>query len=148
LNSPERHIIMLAVIDYCEVAFELLLRQPVPARRGGKFIVLINAGKKYVVFSPKELTAFHADIARRFFELNRIACNTDAKCCQPGDSAWQVPGGAHWTMDDHARTLVLFGASDAYGGVDLHELVMELAAHPDFADTLVSVRAACSAKRG
>ena len=57
----------LTVIDYSEVYFvDLMDEEEVPPQRVGKFVVMWKGEEKFAIFSPTELSRFHANIVERF----------------------------------------------------------------------------------
>ena len=118
----------LTVIDYSEVYFALLNDAPVPTRRGGKFVVMTNGDRRYAVFSPRELSAYHANVVERFLWQQGIKGRYNEK----GDlfrfvsGDWEVEGGGHWELDEAEGILQISGYSKSYGGVDLDGLASQL----------------------
>jgi hypothetical protein len=118
----------LTAIDYSEVCFALLEDSPVPRKRGGKFVVMTNGDRHYAVFSPRELSAYHANIIERFLQQEGIQGRYNEK----GDvfyfssAEWKVDGGGFWELDESRGLLQLSGNSQSYGGADLQRLAAEL----------------------
>lgn len=114
----------VTVVDYSEVYFVTLQDEEIPRKRDGKFVLLDNAHDRYVIFSPRGLSRYHANIAERFLELKGVKGKYNAKkdVFLPESQDWEIVGGGHWTVDEDEGTLRLYGYSQAYGGVDLREL--------------------------
>jgi len=118
----------LTVVDYSEVYYVLLSNTTVPLQRGGKFVIMKNTARQYAVFSPQELSAYHANIIERFLWQQGIQGRYNEK----GDhfcfvsAEWRVDGGGHWELDEAKGVLCIFGYSKVYGGVDLHSLAAKL----------------------
>lgn len=114
----------LTVVDYSEVYFVTLHDGEIPRKRDGKFVLLDNANDRYVIFSPRGLSRYHANIVDRFLGLRGIKGRYNAKrdAFLPESQDWEIVGGGHWTVDEDEGTLRLYGFSQAYGGVDLREL--------------------------
>lgn len=118
----------IEIVDYSDVYFSVLRRQEVPRQRGGKFVIMVSAEERHVVFSPKELSAYHANIVERFLDLRDIEGDYSPSgdfYRSPG-SPWQVEAGGHWQYDQDGTVLRIFGRSKAYGGPDLVELATQL----------------------
>ncbi len=128
-------------VDYCPLYFTELREQPVPSHREGKFVVLRNAVARYAVFSPRQLSTYHANIVERFLWGQGIPGRYNAKRDVFTFDApdWQVEGGAHWERDDDKGVLRLHGGSHAYGGLDLAPLAAELRETPDLRDVKIVV---------
>ena len=117
----------MKLIDYSQVYYSVLNKQPVPARRKGKFVYLINIAsvEEFLILSPIELSKYHATIVERFCQLNAIEGRyTTAKrdYFEIHDSDWTIMGGGYWEIDDTVKTIVLNGCSQAYGSCDLKDL--------------------------
>ncbi len=114
----------LTVVDYSEVYSVILQDEEIPRKRDGKFVLLDDAHDRYVVFSPRGLSRYHANIVERFLGLRGIKGKYNVKkdVFLPESQDWAIVGGGHWTVDEDEGTLRLYGHSQAYGGVDLREL--------------------------
>ena len=123
----------LRIVDYSLLYFTELREQPLPSHREGKFVVLRNSAARYLVFSPRQLSVYHANIVERFLRGEGIPGQYNAKRDIFTFDApdWQVEGGAHWQRDDTKGVLAIHGASQAYGGLDLVTLAAEFREHPD-----------------
>lgn len=113
----------LEIIDYSETYYKTIAKKPMTEKRGGKFVQLRNAEKEaeYLVFSPSELSSFHANIIERFCLLKGIdgAYTTVKKDrFEIHDSEWHIVGGGKWTIDDNEKRLILFDNSGVYGKFD------------------------------
>lgn len=119
---------VLKVIDYSKIYFVDLCEEEMPPLRKGKFVVLENSEEKCVIFSPYGLSKYHANIVERFLKDLKIEGSYNSKGDHyfPDSSKWQILGGGHWKMDEEEGSLVLWGFSQSYGGVDLKELAEEL----------------------
>lgn len=131
----------LRFVDYCPLYFTELREQPVPSHREGKFVLLRNAATRYAVFSPRQLSTYHANIVERFLWGRGISGQYNAKHDVFTFDApdWHVEGGAHWERDDDKGVLRLYGGSRAYGGLDLTPLAAELRDIPDLRDVKIVV---------
>jgi hypothetical protein len=131
----------LRFVDYCPLYFTELREQPVPSHREGKFVLLRNAATRYAVFSPRQLSTYHANIVERFLWGQGIPGRYNAKHDVFTFDApdWHVEGGAHWERDDDKGVLRLYGGSRAYGGLDLAPLAAALRDIPDLRDVKIFV---------
>ena len=69
----------MTLIDYTPFYYTSLAGTPVPAVVAGKFVQIRNGDTLYLVFSPKELTKYHANIVERFCMDKGIEGSYDAK---------------------------------------------------------------------
>ena len=115
-------------VDYSELWFCRIQKGDLPSVRSGKFILVADTTSRWAVFSPAELSAFHALIAERFFASRGVAGRYDAtsKKFLPAGRDWRVLGGGLWHCDADAGTLWIYGRSAVYGGVDLVALAKSL----------------------
>lgn len=131
----------LRCVDYCPLYFTELREQPLPSHREGKVVVLRGPAVRYAVFSPRQLSTYHANIVERFLWGEGISgwynAKRDAFLFDAPD--WRVEGGAHWERDDAQGVLHLYGTSLAYGGLDLAPLAAELRETPDLRDVKIVV---------
>jgi hypothetical protein len=114
-------------VDYSELWFCRIRKGSLPSVRSGKFILVTDSSSQWAVFSPAELSAYHAVIAERFFASRGVAGRYDAKKrFLPAGRDWRVLGGGMWNCDSDTSTLWIYGRSAAYGGVDLTALAESL----------------------
>ncbi len=118
----------LIVIDYSEEYFVCLQQGEIPQQRYGKFVLLANHDEEYVIFSPQGLSQYHANIVERFLASRSLAglYNHKRDHFYPDSDAWKICGGGHWEIDEEMGTLRIFGSSQAYGAVELHQLSEKL----------------------
>lgn len=112
-------------IDYSADAYP---EGVVPRERRGKFIQIRNDGHEFLVFAPKELCVFHANIAERFFAGLGLTGRYNAKrdAFTPRAPGWTIVGGGHFSADDVKQELSLSGVSLAYGRFDPRGLLGHL----------------------
>jgi len=102
----------LTVIDYSKEHFSS------PPRHGkGKFIQVLSEEAEYIIMAPREMSAFHANIAERFFSSRGVRGRynhkrDDYKIDHP---VWTILGGGHWELEGDPGVLTLSGESMAYG---------------------------------
>ena len=115
-------------IDYSSLWFGIINKMALPPQRRGKFILIANGRNRWAVFSPTELSKYHANIAERFCHEHTIAgaYNVTNTHYHIHDNQWQILGGGKWEADDEQGLMVIYGSSDAYGRVDLEWLAKQL----------------------
>jgi hypothetical protein len=119
-------------IDYSATYFTTIAKKPIPSKRGGKFVQIINhaTNDEYLVLSPKELSVYHANIVERFCLLNgNIPGSHNAKkdFFEIQNTDWQVIGGGFWSIDEKTKTLTLGGESKMYGAFDRFNVKSKIA---------------------
>lgn len=131
----------LKIIDYSDFCFRLLLSQPVPPLRGGKFVQLLHGEDEYLIFSPARLSTYHANIVERFCSLEGVAGGYEKENEHYAiyDPEWSVNGGGRWETDETQKTLRLFGSSLAYGRFDALWLAERLSATAEFKDYTILI---------
>lgn len=135
----------LVLIDYAREYFTTVAKTPVPEERQGKFIQVrrYSTDTEYIVFSVRELSAYHANIAERFFGAQGVGGRYNRKrdIYEISSSDWEITGGGMWEMDDGGRALRLFGESQAYGAFDHNGLVSRLITVPQLSKYRIAVNA-------
>jgi hypothetical protein len=108
--------------DYSVHYFTEVAKTAVPAKRQGKFIQVrrYSTATEYLVLSVRELSAYHANIAGRFFGEQKVAFRYNRKrdFLEIDSPDWEIAGGGMWEMDESEKTLKLSGRSQAYGAFD------------------------------
>lgn len=114
------------LIDYSEEYYTVVLKEPVPENRSGKFVQIRNkeSGKEVIVLSLSILTIYHADIVEKFCLSKGIKgrYHRAKNYFKITDTSWEVTGGGHWGINAIKKILVLAGQSQAYGSFDSHGL--------------------------
>jgi len=126
----------MTLVDFSHDYYTILLKQPVPACRSGKFVHVINVDTKedFFIIAPIDLSPYHATIVERFCDKNHIkgryvsAKRDDFKILDPD---WQVQGGGFWEINGGEQSIRLYGFSQAYGGCDLEDLRAKIQDEPD-----------------
>ena len=115
-------------VDYSELWFSEIQKGDLPPIRSGKFILVAGSDSRWAVFSPAELSPYHAVIAERFFASQGVPGRYDSakKKFLPTGREWRVLGGGMWHCNADARTLWIYGQSAVYGGVDIRALAESL----------------------
>jgi hypothetical protein len=131
-------------IDYSATFFTLIAQQPIPAKRSGKFVQIINhfTNDEYFVLSPKELSVYHANIVERFCSLNGTiqgSYNSKKDYFEIHDPAWEVIGGGMWELDEKGKTLGLTGESKVYGAFDSVKLRQKIGTVATLSDYAVRI---------
>ncbi len=108
------------ITDYSHLYYVTLSRTSLPVRRHGKFIQIRDDKAEYFLLSPRELSAYHANIVERFFSERRIEGLYNGKrdyyeISAPG---WKIVGGGMWAINEDEKVLYLSGSSQAYGRFD------------------------------
>jgi len=114
-------------IYYREIGVDL------PDNIAGKFVQIANDSAEYLVFSPKEVSRYHADIVGRFCAERGIpgVYDNTHKRFDIHDPEWAVVGGGKFAIDRRKKQLRLYDDSMAYGkfnGEGLKEKILFLSA--------------------
>ena len=104
-----------------------------PDKNEGKFVQIQYDSTQYLVFSPKEVSRYHADIVGRFCTERRIpgVYNNAHKRFDIHDPEWTVVGGGKFAIDRMKKQLRLYDDSMAYGkfnGQGLKEKILSISA--------------------
>lgn len=130
------------IIDYSDVYFRIIKKANVPSERKGKFIQLKNDHAEYVVFAPKELSVYHANIVERFCLLNKIEGMYRSKkkdFYEIISPEWYVTGGGMWKIDEDSKFLFLSGSSEVYGACASTGLKERLCSTREFSNYEVQI---------
>jgi hypothetical protein len=102
--------------DYSRIYYEKI-GLTLPGKTAGKFIQLQHNSAEYLVFSPKEVSLYHADIVGRFCAERGIpgVYNNTHKRFDIHDPEWAVIGGGKFAIDRLKKQLRLYDDSMAYG---------------------------------
>lgn len=103
------------------------------AAYAGKFLQIRLRGQEYLLCSPSALHSYHSQILARFVEQAQIPHRLTAEQTLEFDAPeLTVLGGGRFEVSPEAKTLSLWGHSQAYGRFDEHELAQRIAAsgHP------------------
>jgi hypothetical protein len=106
--------------DYSPIYYRTLSREDLPAARSGKFVQIRNRETEYLLLSPRDFSAYHANIAERFFSGQDIEGTYNGKRDHFAihASGWEIIGGGMWAINDRDKILHLSGSSHAYGRFD------------------------------
>jgi len=112
------------IIDYGRTHYPLTPGREVPDRRAGKFVQVRNDETEYLIFSPMELTPYHADLVERFCEERKIPGSyvRERRRYDIHDPSWVVVGGGKFEADSRKKIVILYDNSMAYGRFDAREL--------------------------
>lgn len=118
-------------VSYIDQYYREIQKTKTPQRQSGKFVQIRHHDTEYLVFSPKELTSYHADIVERFCRENRLPGSYAGgeKRFEIAEPGWVVVGGGKFDLDREAKTIRLYDNSMAYGKFDskgLAETVMRV----------------------
>lgn len=113
------------LIDYAEEYYLNTAKTPLPDRSAGKFVQLRNNKTEYLVFSPKELSPYHADIIERFCRQKGIAgvYNRAHKSFEIHEPDWVIIGGGKFDFDKKGKHIRLYDDSMAYGKFETEGLL-------------------------
>lgn len=94
--------------------------ESVPDKINGKFVQIRNKQTEYLVFSPKELTLYHANIVERFCLERGLkgAYAGEGKRFDIRKPGWGVVGGGKFDIDKTQKQIRLYDNSLAYGRFD------------------------------
>ena len=111
-------------IDYSGIYYEAVAKTSVPDRRSGKFVQIRNNDTEYLVFSPKELTPYHAELVGRFCAEKGLKGSYDDKnkSFAIHEPDWVVVGGGKFEIDSAEKCIHLYDNSMAYGRFDTNGL--------------------------
>jgi hypothetical protein len=110
----------LVIIDYGGFSRPISAEKTAPDRTAGKFVQIRNADTEYLVFSPREVAQYHADLVERFCKERNIPGSyvSERRRYDIHDPAWVVIGGGKFETDRKKRSIILHDNSMAYGRFD------------------------------
>jgi hypothetical protein len=108
------------ITDYSHLYYVILSRTGLPVRRHGKFIQIRDDEVEYFLLSPREFSAYHANIVERFFLERQIEGQYNGKrdYFEINAPGWRIIGGGMWAINDKDKIIYLSGSSQAYGRFD------------------------------
>lgn len=122
INSLRRGVkkMKIAFVDYSERYYSGAAKSTAPHKQDGKFVQLRHDDTEYLVFSPRGLTSYHADIVERFCREKGIpgVYDAPAKRFVIHDPAWIIVGGGKFEIDKVEKYILLYDNSMAYGRFD------------------------------
>ena len=106
-------------VDYSETYYSGKA-ESVPDKISGKFVQIRNKQTEYIVFSPKELALYHANIVERFCLERGLkgAYAGEGKRFDIREPGWDVVGGGIFDIDKTPKQIRLYDNSLAYGRFD------------------------------
>lgn len=100
-----------------------------PATRTGKFLQIRLDGSPWLVFADQGVCRYHNQLLAMFLADRGIAHRwVSADSLEFDTARARIRGGGRFHLDRHARTLLLWDDSTAYGRFSGHETVRQLAA--------------------
>lgn len=128
-------------INYAETCYPDTARKGVPDQYAGKFVQIKNGPTEYLVFSPKEIARYHADIVERFCMDHDVPgiYNSQNKSFEILDPAWVVAGGGKFEIDRKKKHIRLYDDSMAYGKFDRRSLKENIHSIAEFAGYTVQI---------
>jgi len=121
-------------IDYIHVYYTTVSPMPEPAVVRGKFVLIKNTDRLFLVFSPKDFMKFHANIVEQFCFDKGIKGSYDPerKRFDVLDEAWTIQGGGKFEINRDEKSIRLFDDSLAYGKFDTASLATIIENLPAF----------------
>jgi hypothetical protein len=110
-------------------------------RTAGKFVQIRNNDSEYLIFSPRELTPYHADLVEKFCEERKIPGRyvRERKRYDIHDPDWVVAGGGKFEADRERKSILLYDNSMAYGRFDAKGLKEKIHRTIELADYTVTI---------
>jgi hypothetical protein len=131
----------LVIIDYGGFSRQPAAGRTTPNRTTGKFVQLRNGDTEYLVFSPAELTRYHADVVEKFCEERDIPGSyvQERRRYDIHDPQWVIVGGGKFETDRKKRSIILYDNSMAYGRFDPNSLKEKLRRTEELAGYTVKI---------
>ena len=131
----------LVLTDYTKLYYQEMLKIPVPPKVTGKFVQIRHESTEYLIFSPEELTKYHANIVERFCFDKGLEGGYDAKGTrfEIADRAWSVSGGGKYEMNTGRKFIRLYDNSMAYGKFGKQILADKLRSFAELAGFVVMI---------
>ena len=128
-------------VDYSDEYFASVAKRAAPDTWRGKFVQIQRGSEEYLVFSPKELTPYHADLVQKFCMERDIdgAYDRARKRYDIHDPGWVVIGGGKFEIDRGKKQLRVYDNSMAYGKFDPKGLKNKIRSISQLSDYEVSV---------
>jgi hypothetical protein len=112
-------------VTFVIIRYGSFLQRPASAKAAqdkttGKFVQIRNGNTEYLVFSPRQLAPYHADLVEKFCEEKNIAGSyvKERRRYDIHDPEWVVVGGGKFETDGAKRSILLYDNSMAYGRFD------------------------------
>jgi hypothetical protein len=131
----------VVIIDYSGVLRPPAAGEAAPDRTAGKFVQIRNNDAEYLIFSPRELAPYHADLVERFCEERKIPGRyvRERKRYVIHDPEWIVAGGGKFETDRAKKSILLYDNSMAYGRFDTTGLKEKIRRTKELADYTVKI---------
>ena len=115
--------------------------EPAPPIITGKFVQIRNGNTLYLVFSPRELSKYHANIIERFCADKGLDGSYDSgrKRFDVNDRDWVVAGGGKFAIDRKKKTIKLYDDSMAYGKFEVKGLKGAIGSLREFSDFTILI---------
>jgi len=136
-----KHKLNVILIDYSEIYYSSVAKTDRPDKLTGKFVQIKNNNTEYLIFSPKELTPYHADLVERFCLETGLngSYNTEGKRFDIHDPAWVIVGGGKFEIDKTGKYIRLYDNSMAYGRFDSKGLKEKILLIDEMSDYKVQI---------
>jgi hypothetical protein len=131
----------VVVVDYSGFLHTRASEENAPYRTAGKFVQIRHGDIEYLIFSPRELAPYHADLVKRFCEERNIAGRyvKDRKRYDIHEQEWTVAGGGKFEIDRGKKFIILYDNSMAYGKFDAKGLKEKIHRTKALADYTVKI---------
>jgi hypothetical protein len=131
----------IELIDYTRLYYTAIVKTEVPLVVFGKFVQIRTESMEYLVLSPKEFTAYHANIVERFCLDKGIegSYDTERKRYDMYDQAWIVVGGGKFESDTKKQIIRFYDNSLAYGKFDTRGFLEKVSSLPAYSGYTVEL---------
>lgn len=126
----------VVLIDYSGAYYSGIAQKTLPDKISGKFVQIRNNQTEYLVFSPKELTPYHANIVEKFCLDRGLkgAYRGEEKRFDIREPEWKIVGGGKFDIDKSQKQIRLYDNSLAYGRFDSKGLAKKIRLTERFSD--------------
>ncbi len=126
----------IVLVDYIEAYYSGAAKTVVTDKISGKFIQIRNKQTEYLVFSPKELTPYHANLVEKFCRDRGLkgAYRGEGKRFDIREPEWKIVGGGKIDIDKSRKQIRLYDNSLAYGRFDSKGLAEKIRLTEKFPD--------------
>jgi len=126
----------VVLVDYIETYYSGAAKTTVTDKISGKFVQIRNNQTEYLVFSPKELTPYHANLVEKFCMDRGLkgAYRGEEKRFDIREPEWKIVGGGKFDIDKSRKQIRLYDNSLAYGRFDSKGLAEKIRLTGKFPD--------------
>ncbi len=132
---------VVTLIDYIPFYYTFLSKEPAPPIITGKFVQIRHGNNLYLVFSPGELSKYHANIVERFCTDKGLdgSYDSERKRYDVNDHDWIVAGGGKFAIDRKQKTIKLYDDSMVYGKFSSKGLKDAIGSFREFSDFTILI---------